>query len=104
MNTNSVHFYYFFYRTVTQIQNIETDDGVLTKGDPNPEMPPATDLVTKPLDEDGQPIPGATVNLECGEPPRRYSGKEQDDGTYVFNDAIPLSGREDCTLTIEAPG
>ena len=67
-------------------------------------MPPATDLVAKPVDEDGQPIPDATVNLECGEPPRSYNGNEQDDGTYVFNDAIPQNGNEECTMTVEAPG
>ena len=67
-------------------------------------MPPATDLVTKPLDKDGQPISGANVSMECGEPPRSYRGREQDDGTYVFNDAIPQSGQEDCTLTVEANG
>ena len=58
---------------------------MLTKGDPNPQITPATDLVATPMDEDGQPIPGATVKLECGEPPRSNIGNEQDDGTYVFN-------------------
>ena len=75
-----------------------------TEGNTNPPMPSATDLVVGPLDEDGQPIPGATVNLECGEPPRSYNGKEQDDGTYIFENAIPKSGPEDCTLTVEADG
>ena len=76
----------------------------MTDGNLNPKMPPATDLVVGPLDEDGQPIPEATVNLECGEPPRSYNGKEQDDGTHVFNYAIPQNGNEECTMTVEAPG
>ena len=76
----------------------------MTDGNLNPEMPPATDLVARPLDEDGQPIPGATIILECGEPLRSYNGNQQDDGTYVFKDAIPQSGGEECTMTVEAPG
>ena len=76
----------------------------MIEGNQNPVMPPATDLVVSPVDEDGQPISGATVTLECGEPPRSYNGKEQDDGTYVFSDAIPRSGQEDCTLTVKADG
>ena len=127
--TNFLTYYHFSSRFETITEDIRTEDGEVTDGNlnpilpaadittnktpthpgttegiTNPPMPPATDLVVGPVDEDGQPIPGATVNLKCGEPPRSYNGKEQDDGTYVFSDAIPKSGLEDCTLTVEADG
>ena len=62
------------------------------------------DLIVKPLDKDGNPIQGANIILKCGSPPKRYSGIKQNDGTYLFKDAIPQSGREECTMIIEAPG
>ena len=62
------------------------------------------DLRVKPLDKDGNHIHEANIILRCGSPPRRYSGTKQNDGTYVFKNAIPQSGQEECTMIIEAPG
>ena len=73
-------------------------------GDVNPIMTPATDVEVKPLDQDGKPIPGASVTLECGDPSRSYIGNEQNDGTYIFKDSIPQIGQEDCEMTVEASG
>ena len=101
---SSTQFYFFCHRSVTNKQPIVTVDGKVTDGDINPTMPPATDLEVKPLDQYSKPIPGASVTLECGDPSRSYTGNEQDDGTYIFEDAIPQPGQEDCTLTVEAPG
>ena len=89
---------------MTNKQPIVTVDGKVTDGDVNPNMPPATDLEVKPLDQYGKPIPGASVTLKCGDPSSSYTGNEQNDGTYIFEDAIPQTGQEDCTLTVEAPG
>ena len=89
---------------MTNKQLIVTDDGEVIDGDVNPTIALATDLEVKPLDEDGTPVTGASVTLECGDPSRSYKGNEQDDGTYIFKDAIPQTGQEDCTMTVEAPG
>ena len=62
------------------------------------------DLIVKPLDKDGNPIHEANIILKCGSPKKKYSGTKQNDGTYVFRNAIPLSGQEECTMIIEAPG
>ena len=87
---------------------ISFDNGVVDEGTTNPTMTPATDVEVKPLDQDGNPIPGASVTLECGDPSRSYSGNEhpahEHPGTYIFEDAIPQTGQEDCTMTVEAPG
>ena len=79
-------------------------DGEVVKGTLNPTMTPAVDFVVKPQDESGETVPGSSVTLVCGDPPRSYSGKERDDGSHIFKDAIPETGREDCEITVEAPG
>ena len=77
----------------------------MDEGSANPTMIPATDVEVKPLDEDGNPILGAKVILECGDPSRLYTGyDEEEDGTYIFIDAIPETGQEDCELAVETPG
>ena len=127
--TNFLTYYHISSRFETITEIIRTEDGEVTdgnlnpilpaadittnktpthlgttEGNTNPPMPQAIDLVARPLDEDGQPITGATIILECGEPLRSYNGNEQDDETYVFYDAIPQNGDEECTMTVEAPG
>ena len=62
------------------------------------------DLIVKPLDKDGKSIHEANIILKCGSPPKRYFGTKQNDSTYVFKNAIPQSGQEECTMIIEAPG
>ena len=82
-----------------------TDNGKVTDGNLTPTLLPRyTDLIVKPLDKDGKPIYEANLILKCGSPPRRYSGKMQNDGAYIFKNAIPLSGQEECTMIFEAPG
>ena len=76
----------------------------MTEGNTNPVLTPATDVEVNPVGEDGQPITGAKVTLMCGDPPRSYNGVAGNDGTYIFKDAIPETGREDCEMTVEAPG
>ena len=80
------------------------DNGEVDEGTTNPTMTPGSDVEVKPLDEEGNPIPGAKVTLECGVPPRTYTANDQGDGTYIFKDAVPQTGLEDCELTVEAPG
>ena len=89
---------------MTHTQDLEIDDGKVIDGDLSPTMPLAIDVKVKPVDKDGEPVQGADVTLECGDPSRSYVGNEVGDGTYIFKDAIPQTGQEDCTLTVEAPG
>ena len=89
---------------MTHTQDFEIDDGKVINGDLSPTIQPATDVEVKPINEDGKPIQGADVTLECGDPSRSYVGNEVGDGTYIFKDAIPQTGQEDCTLTVEASG
>ena len=63
-----------------------------------------TDVEVKPIDEEGRPIQGANVTLECGDSPRSYIGDEQEEGLYIFKDAVPQNGQEECKLTVEADG
>ena len=81
-----------------------TKDGKVIEGDLGPIVVQGTDVQVRPEDENGKPILGANVTLECGNPPRSYTGNEQEDGTYIFENAVPLSGQEECTLAVEANG
>ena len=93
-----------YNRSITERRPIVTDDGKVIEGDLSPIIRPGTDVQVRPQDEDGKPIPGANVTLVCGTPPRSYTGNEQEDGTYILENAVPQSGQEDCTLTVEANG
>ena len=93
-----------YNRSLTERRPIVTDGGKVIEGDLSPIITPGTDVQVRPQDEDGKPIPGANVTLVCGKPPRSYTGNEQEDGTYTFENAVPQSGHEDCTLTVEANG
>ena len=94
----------FFFRYFPYTETIKTSDGLVIEGNTEHVMTPATDVEVNPVGEDGQPIPGARVTLECGDPPRSYIGRERDDGSHIFNDAVPETGREECEMTVEAPG
>ena len=105
MHTNILQWFYILHRSETIKEVIKTDNGKVTDGNLTPTlMPKYTYLIAKPLDKDGKPIYRAKLNLKCGNPQRRYIGNVQPDGTYVFKNAIPLSGQEECTMNIEAPG
>jgi len=93
----------FSIQTITEL--IKTNNGEVTDGNLSPTLLPGyTDLIVKPSDKNGNPIQGANIILKCGSPPKRYSGTKQNDDTYVFKNAIPQSGQEECTMIIEAPG
>ena len=97
--------FYILHRSETIKEVIKTDNGKVTDGNVTPTlMPKYADLIAKPLDKDGKPMSGANLILKCGNPQRRYTGKEQDTGVYVFKNAISQSGREECTMIIKAPG
>ena len=102
---NLLRRFYLISRTESMTEFIKTNNGKVTDGNLTPTLLPGyTDLIVKPSDKDGNPIQGAYIILKCGSPPRRYSGTKQNDGTYVFKNAIPQSGQKECTMIIKAPG
>ena len=78
---------------------VDSDKDKLT-----PTLIPTEDFEIKPVGDDGQPITGANVTLECHAPDRIHSGVEQADGSYTFKDAIRADGSDKCVLKVEKPG
>ena len=89
---------------MTSKDTIKTENGEVIDGNVNPTMKPGKSVEVKPTDEEGRPIQGANVTLECGDPPRSYIGDEQEEGLYIFKDAVPQNGQEECKLTVEDDG
>lgn len=80
--------------------NVEESD----KDKLTPTLTPAAIVEVKPVGDDGQPIVGANVTLECQTPHRIHSGVEQEDGSYKFKDAIRANGSDKCVLKVEKAG
>ena len=89
---------------MTSKDTIKTENGEVIDGNVNPTKKPGKSVEVKPTDEEGRPIQGANVTLECGDPPRSYIGDEQEEGLYIFKDAVPQNGQEECKMTVEADG
>ena len=64
--------------------NVEESD----KDKLTPTLTPAAIVEVKPVGDDGQPIVGANVTLECQTPHRIHSGVEQADGSYTVPDRL----------------
>ena len=90
-------------RSVSTEQIIESTDGKV-KAIEGPLLKLAEDLHIKPVGEDDQPVRGAIADLRCGTSEKMHHGIEQSDGTYIFEDAIPASGTEECELTVKKEG
>ena len=56
------------------------------------------------LTNDGQPVEGAKVTIECGDPPQVFTAVEQSEGTYIFKDAISVPHDLECELIAEKDG
>ena len=53
---------------------------------------------------EGRPLTGATLTLECEDPPSVHAATEQAGGNYVFENAVPTHESGLCTVTIEKKG
>ena len=89
-------------RYVSTEQIIESTDGKV-KDIEGPTLKLAENLQIKLVGDDDQPVRGANVDLQCGNE-KIHDGIEQSDGTYIFEDAIPASGRDECELTAKKEG
>ena len=56
------------------------------------------------LHNDRQPVEGAKVTIECGDPPQVFTAVEQSEGTYIFKDAISVPHDLECELIAEKDG
>ena len=92
-----------WFRYVPTEQIIECTDGEVNVIE-DPILKLAEDLQIKPVGDDNLPVRGAKVELRCGPPGKIHDGIEQSDGTYIFVDAIPARGTEQCELTVEKEG
>ena len=79
-----------------------TDGNVKEKEDPILKL--AEDLQIKLVGDDGKPVRGADVELQCNTSQKIQSGIEQSDGTYIFKNAIPSSGKDECELIVKKEG
>ena len=86
---------------------IVINDGEVDSADQEkltPPLIPAEDLKIQPTGDDGQPIVGANVTLECQDPDRNHVGVEEVDGAYTFKDAVRANGSDKCVIRVEKPG
>ena len=51
-----------------------------------------------------RPLTGATMTLECEDPPTTQTATEADGGSYVFENTVPTHKSGICTVTIEKEG
>ena len=87
--------------------DIVISDGKVDSADEEkltPPLAPAEDLTIQPKGDDGKPIVGANVTLECQDPDRTRVGVEEVDGAYTFKDALRANGSDKCVLRVEKPG
>ena len=104
------HKYIYFLRDVIFTTNIDIEDiydttevniaatttTTVTPGQPG--------IIALPVDEDGSPLEGAKVTLQCTDPPRDFIGVENSVGEYIFEYGIPGDGRIVCELAVEKEG
>ena len=91
------------------IQKILDEEDVLpTDGevDARIDMAPVTaNLTVSPIfGPEERPLTGATITLECEDPPSVHTANEQAGGSYVFENAVPTHESGLCTVTIEKKG
>ena len=79
--------------STTVIDNITTD-----------KTPMAPAIKTQPVDEDGNPLEGAKVTLQCKDPKGEFAAVENPAGEYTFKEGIPGDGRIQCDLVVEKEG
>ena len=84
-------------------QIIESTDGEVKEIE-GPTLKLAKDLQIKLVGDDNLPIRGAQVELHCGTPGKIHDAGEQSDGTYIFEEAIPARGIEQCEITAKKEG
>ena len=82
---------------------IETTDGKV-KDKEDPIMKLAKNLQIELVGKDGRPVRGADVELQCNTSKKIQSGIEQSDGTYIFENAIPAIGKDECELIVKKEG
>ena len=67
-------------------------------------VPITANLTVSPVFEE-RPVTGATLTLECDDPPITRMAVEQDGGgTYIFEKTVPTHESGMCTVTIEKEG
>ena len=67
-------------------------------------VPITANLTVSPVFEE-RPVTGATLTLECDDPPITRMAVEQDGGgTYIFERTVPTHESGMCTVTIEKEG
>ena len=78
----------------TSMQPITTIPGI--EGQPG--------IKVQPIDEDGNPLEGAEVTLQCEDPQIEFEAFEDPAGEYTFQQGIPGDGRMECELVVEKEG
>ena len=71
------------------------------------DMAPVTaNLTVSPIfGPEERPLTGATITLECEDPPSVHTANEQAGGSYVLENAVPTHESSGlCTVTIEKKG
>ena len=95
----------FHLRYLPIQEPFSTDDGEVDEGTANPTLMKSGPPVNINLSgENGEPVTGATVTLNCGDPRRSQQGVEQGRGAYRVKDAVAARGYEDCDLVVEVSG
>ena len=61
-------------------------------------------IKVKPIDEDGNPLEGAEVTLQCEDPQIEFEAFEDPAGVFTFQQGIPGDGRMECELVVEKEG
>ena len=61
-------------------------------------------IKAQPIDEDGNPLEGAEVTLQCKDPKGEFVAVEDPAGEYTFERGIPGDGRIECDLVVEKEG
>ena len=61
-------------------------------------------IKVQPTDEDGNPLEGAEVTLQCEDPQIEFEAFEDPAGEYTFQQGIPGDGRMECELVVEKEG
>ena len=61
-------------------------------------------IIARPVNEDGTPLEGARVILQCTDPPGEFVAVENTAGEYAFGHGIPVDGPIDCELIVTKDG
>ena len=70
-----------------------------------PMNPVTANLTASPVfGPEERPLTGATITLECEDPPSSQTAIEQAGGSYIFENAVPTHESGLCSVTIEKKG